>query len=68
MAARKTVEEADLRSYFQGRVEPLAKRLLDIAEALFSTESIQQHQEFDERVQRGLQNGAKFVPRKRHPR
>ena len=58
MTARKTADETDLHSYYQGRVEPLAKRLLDVAEALFSKESIQERREFEERVERRLQNGA----------
>jgi hypothetical protein len=68
MAARKTANEVDYRSYYQARIEPLAKRLLDVAEDLLSEESIRQHREFEEQVERRLHNGAKFVPRKRQSR
>jgi hypothetical protein len=68
MAARKTADETKLRSYFQSRVDPLAKRLVDVAEDLFGEESIQQRREFEDRVETRLQNGAKFIPRKRQPR
>jgi hypothetical protein len=68
MAERKTANEADFHSYYQGRIAPLAKRIFDdVAESLFSEESIQQHQEFESRVEQRLQNGAKFIPRKRQP-
>jgi len=68
MAARNPTADAQLRAYFQGRVEPLSKRLLDIADAFLSEESVQERQEFERRVEKRLQNGAKFVPRKRQPR
>lgn len=68
MAARKTDHETDFHSYYQERIEVLAKRLLDITEATFSNDSIQLHREFENRVESRLQNGAKFVPRKRQPR
>ena len=68
MAARKSPDEKDLHSYYQGRIEPLAKRLLDVAEDLLGKESVQQRRDFEEHVERRLQNGAKFVPRKRQPR
>lgn len=68
MAARKTASETDLQAYYQSRVEPLAQRLLDLVGDLLSRESIQQRREFEDRVERRLQNGAKFVPRKRQPR
>lgn len=65
MAARKTIGEVDLRTYYERRTKPLARRLLDLAEDLFSAESIQQSQQFEDQVERRLRNGAKFVPRKR---
>jgi hypothetical protein len=68
MAARKNDHETNLHLYYQARIEALTKRLIDIAEAPFSNESIQQHREFEDRVERRLQNGAKFIPRKRQPR
>jgi hypothetical protein len=68
MAVRKTAEEVNLSSYYEGRLEPLAKRLLDIAEELLGKKSAQQQREFEDRIERRLQNGAKFVPRKRQPR
>jgi hypothetical protein len=68
MAARKTSDETDLHSYFRGRVEPLAKRLLDVTEELLGEESIQRRREFEDLVETRLQNGAKFIPRKRQPR
>jgi hypothetical protein len=68
MAIRKTAKAADLQSYYQGRIESMAKRLIDISDALFTAESIQQRKEFDDHVERRLQNGAKFVPRKEQPR
>jgi hypothetical protein len=68
MAARKTAEQTDLDSYFRGRIEPLAKRLLDVTEELFGEESIQRRREFEDLVEKRLQNGSKFIPRKRQPR
>jgi hypothetical protein len=66
MARRKTIDEAAaLQSYYQNRVEPLAKRLLDVAHDLFSEQSLQRDKEFEEHVERRIKNGAKFVPRKR---
>lgn len=68
MATRKPAEKAELHSYYQGRVEFMAKRLMDISAALFSDESLQQHQEFEDRVERRLKNGARFISRERQPR
>jgi hypothetical protein len=68
MAAGKTADEPDLNLYFQGRIEPLAKRLFDVAEDLLGEESVRQRREFEDHVERRLQNGAKFVRRKRQPR
>jgi hypothetical protein len=65
MAARKTADETDLRSYFAARTEPLANRILDVAARLLSEETTQQRQEFQDRIERKLQDGAKFIPRKR---
>lgn len=67
MAERKTIDKAGLRSYYQSRVEHLAQRLLDVANGLFSEESLQRDRGFEEQVERRLQNGAKFVPRQRQP-
>jgi hypothetical protein len=55
-------------AYYQKRMESLAKRLVDFTESLFNKESITERQEFEEHVERRLQNGAKFIPRKRQPR
>lgn len=64
---RRSIGNADLRSYFRRRIEPLAQRLLDVADELCSKESEQGRREFQEHVERQIQNGAKFVPRKRQP-
>ncbi len=66
--ARKAGEEPDLDPYYRGRIEPLSKRLLDVVEDMLGEESIRQQKEFEDLVERRLQNGAKFIPRKRQPR
>jgi hypothetical protein len=68
MASRKLAEQTDLQSYYDGRVEPLTKRLVDLAEALFGKESRPGAEKFEEHVEKRLHNGAKFVPRKSKPR
>jgi hypothetical protein len=68
MPVRKTSDETDLRSYYEARVAPLAKRILDAAEDLVSAQSIQQRREFEDHIKKRLQNGAKFIPRKRQSR
>jgi len=68
MAGRKTIDKAGLRSYYQGRVEHLAKRLLDVTNEMLGEESLQRDKEFEEHVERRLKDGAKFIPRKRQSR
>ena len=58
----------DLQAYFQKRAKGLSERVLDVVEEIFSKESMKRHREFEDRIQRGLRNGAKFVPRRRNPR
>jgi hypothetical protein len=66
MAKRKDTGKMDLNSYYLERVAGLGKRILDdVAEPLFSKESLKQRREFEDRVEQRLQNGAKFIPRKR---
>jgi hypothetical protein len=67
MPARNTTEKTDLRSYYQRRVEVLAKPLIDLAGDLLSEESVRQGQEFEDYIERRLNDGAKFIPRKRQP-
>jgi regulator of protease activity HflC (stomatin/prohibitin superfamily) len=68
MADRKGTDEVDLHSYYQERIAPLARRILDdVAASLSSEESVRQRREFENRVEQRLQNGAKFIPRKRQP-
>jgi hypothetical protein len=67
MSTRKISDET-ARSYYEKRIEPLTKRLIDIAESLFGKESIAERREFEEHVEKRLQNGAKFIPRKRQSR
>src|ERR1019366_3705498 len=67
-ATRKNTGETDLQSYYRRRIEPLAQRLLDLVDDLSSKESEERRREFEDHVERRLQNGAKFVPRKRHSR
>ena len=68
MAARNVPHKADLHTYYQNRIEPLKRGLLEVAESLLGEESIKQHHEFEDRIEKRLRNGAKFVPRKRQPR
>lgn len=65
---RKTTNETDLQSYYRRRIEPLAQGLLDSVDDLASKEAEERRREFEEHVERRLQNGAKFVPRKRQSR
>jgi hypothetical protein len=68
MAKRKDPGEVDLDSYYRGRIADLGKRILDDTPgALFSKESLQKRREFEDRVEQRLQNGAKYIPRKRQP-
>jgi hypothetical protein len=69
MAARKTADDAaGVQSYYERRTQELSRRLLDIVTDLFTEDTSQQRQEFEDHVERRLRNGAKFVPRKRQPR
>ncbi len=67
MSTSKIPDETT-NAYFQKRVEHLTKRLVDVAESLFSKESTAERREFEEHIERRLQNGAKFIPRKRQSR
>jgi len=67
-ASRTPTDATDLHAYYRRRIEPLADRLLDVAEDLFGEKSIQQRREFEDLVESRLHNGAKFIPRKRQPR
>jgi hypothetical protein len=66
--APNTAADADLDSYYRERVGALTERLLDVSEELFGKKAAQQRREFENLVERRLQNGAKFIPRKRQPR
>ena len=68
MAVHPPSDKADLRSYFRTRIEPLTKRVLDVAEETFGEEAVRENREFEDHVEKRLQNGAKFIPRKRQPR
>lgn len=60
-------EHGALHLYRQ-RMERLAERVLDAVSAMASDESRKKYREFEEQVERRLNNGAKFVSRKRSPR
>jgi hypothetical protein len=66
--ARAKQAKLDLQTYFQQRAKGLSESVLDAFEDLFSEESAKRHREFEDRVERRLRNGAKFIPRRRNPR
>ena len=69
MAAHKTADNAaDAQSYYERRTQDLSRRLLDMVTDLLSDHASQHRQEFEDRVERRLRSGAKFVPRKRQSR
>lgn len=59
MAAPKPADELDLQSYYERRTQELSQRLLDLVADLSSKESLQRNREFEDHVERRLQNGAK---------
>lgn len=68
MKGHRIADEAKLRSYYNRRLESLAQRMLDAAEEFFSKESTAQRREFEDHIEERLQNGAKFIPRKKQSR
>jgi hypothetical protein len=70
METRKTTNDGatDARSYYDRRTQDLSRKLLDVVTGLFSEDASRHRQEFEDRVEGRLRNGAKFVPRKRQPR
>ncbi len=54
----------DMR-YLSERLAGLQRRVFETAVSLLNEETVRSDKEFEERVQRKLQSGSKFIPRKR---
>ena len=63
--ANEKERETDLRDYYRARVEHLSERLIGAAEQVISKEAIQRHFEFEKEVERRLQNGARFIAKRK---
>ena len=59
----------DLQAYLQSRLALLPiKPILESTGKLFSEESIHEDDDFEKEIGKRLENGAKFIPRKRPAR
>jgi hypothetical protein len=57
----------DVRAYIAAHLKEIARPLAEVAEDLSGLDR-DAFREFEDRVDRQLRNGAKFIPRKRQPR
>lgn len=67
MMAEK-LTSSELKSYYQSRVKRLGERVVEAVENVLGPDTMQRHRDFEDRVEKTLQNGARFVPRKRPSR
>ena len=57
----------DLTSYYANRLEGLSRSVVDLVSEFLGPGAVDRHREFQNRVERELNSGARFVRRKRQP-